>query len=85
MSDERTLTEAASYTPHSIAFDLYGKDGADANAKRIRAYLRATVQRPIELKNSSWILDRDAAEAVFAHFAKAIVSGPNVTLNDLNA
>jgi hypothetical protein len=51
-------------TPKQLANDL----GVDP--KRLRAYLRANFTRPNEVKNTSWAITPNAANAARKHFAK---------------
>lgn len=54
----------APLTPKALAEDI----GIDA--KVLRSFLRKTYPRPIEAKNTSWIVPADAAKAAKEHFAK---------------
>lgn len=54
--------EAVIIRPGDLAEEL----GVDA--KRVRHFLRAEFTRPLEAKNSSWILTEDQAQAVREHF-----------------
>lgn len=57
---------AKTFTPTELATAL----GVDP--KRIRAYLRANFTRPIEAKNTSWMLDAEVAEVVIEHFTAKV-------------
>lgn len=58
-----TETKApVTFTPKALAEEL----GVDA--KRIRSYLRNEFSRNAEAKNTTWILDEAAAEAVRERF-----------------
>jgi len=50
-------------TPSALAEKL----GVDP--KRLRAYLRANHARPIEAKNTSWMIPADVAKAATEYFA----------------
>ena len=45
-------------------------DEIGVDPKRLRAYLRANFTRPLEVKNTSWAITADAANAAREHFAK---------------
>jgi hypothetical protein len=85
-SNERVLTERATYRPDEIASDLWGSEHAFEGGKRIRNYLRANFTRSPELKGTAWVLAPDVAAYVFEVFANATVTEvPVVTLDDANA
>lgn len=77
-----TLPERETYTPDDLALILFGREGAFKGAKSVRAYLRATYTRPIEMKNKSWILDRSVAQETFDHFLSQRVTAKVVTSDD---
>ena len=52
------------YTPKVLANEI----GCDP--KSLRNYLRKHFTRSLEVKNTSWIITEDAANAARAHFAK---------------
>jgi hypothetical protein len=76
------LPEQETYTPDTLALVLFGREGAFKGAKSVRAHLRATYTRPIEMKNKSWILDRTVANEVFEHFLAQRVTAKVVTSDD---
>ena len=49
-------------TPKALASDL----GIDP--KVLRSYLRKTFTRPVEAKNTTWLLDPEVVEATKAHY-----------------
>lgn len=51
-------------TPATLAAEI----GIDA--KSLRGYLRKEFSRPAEVKNTSWIITPEAADAAREHFAK---------------
>jgi predicted site-specific integrase-resolvase len=51
-------------TPKALAEDI----GIDA--KVLRSFLRKEYPRPVEAKNTSWIVPTEAANAARKHFAK---------------
>lgn len=51
-------------TPKALAEEI----GVDA--KVLRAYLRKTFPRPIEVKNTTWLITPDAADSAREKFAK---------------
>lgn len=51
-------------TPKALAEEI----GIDA--KSLRGFLRKTFPRPVEAKNTSWIVPADAAKAAKDHFKK---------------
>lgn len=55
---------SAPLTPKVLAEEI----GIDA--KVLRSYLRKEFPRPVEVKNTSWIVPADAATAAKEHFAK---------------
>jgi hypothetical protein len=55
--------EATIVRPSDLAEEL------EVDAKRIRAFLRTEFTRPLEAKNSSWVLTEDQANAVREHFS----------------
>lgn len=59
------ISEPAFITPKALGEEL------DVNPKRIRAFLRQEWTRNPEAKNTSWMLDEDAANAVRARFTPA--------------
>ena len=63
MSESRELPDRDTFTPHDIAVAAFGEARAFQNAKMVRDWLRATVRRPPELKNTSWLLNREVAQA----------------------
>lgn len=58
------MSNAAPLTPKALAEEI----GIDP--KVLRSYLRKTFPRPVEVKNTSWIVPADAAEAAREKFAK---------------
>jgi hypothetical protein len=69
MSSNNTANEttepvaaAKTYRPNELASEL-GVDG-----KLVRGFLRTKFTRPVELKNSTWILDENVANVVREHF-----------------
>jgi hypothetical protein len=64
MADTPSLPDRDVYTPHDIAVVAFGADRAFQGAKQVRDYLRATYRRPAELKNTSWLLNREVADTV---------------------
>ena len=58
------MSESKTYTPKALANEI----GCDP--KSLRGFLRANYTRPIEAKNTSWIITEDAANAAREHFAK---------------
>lgn len=54
--------EVKTFTPSEIA------DATGADPKAIRAHLRANYTRPLEMKNKSWSISADVADAVIKHF-----------------
>ena len=58
MSDNNTLT------PKALAEEI----GVDP--KVLRSFLRTAFPRPVEVKNTTWIIPTDAADAARAKFAK---------------
>lgn len=58
-------------TPKALAEEI----GIDP--KNLRAYLRKTYPRPVEVKNTTWIVPADAAIAARAHFKKQEATAPN--------
>lgn len=61
---EATTEEVApkTYKPEELATSL------GVSGKQVRAWLRATFPRPLEEKNTSWVLSPDMAAAVVKHF-----------------
>jgi hypothetical protein len=57
-------TNAKTYTPKALALEI----GCDP--KSLRGFLRKNFTRTNEVKNTSWIITNDAANAAKAHFAK---------------
>lgn len=55
---------ADTITPKALALEI----GCDP--KSLRGYLRKNFARPVEAKNTSWIITKDAANAAREHFAK---------------
>lgn len=55
---------AKTYTAKALAEEI----GVDA--KSLRGYLRKEFTRPLEVKNTGWIITEDAAQAARDHFAK---------------
>lgn len=52
------------YTPKQLASEL----GVDP--KSLRGFLRKTFPRAVEAKNTSWIIDANAANVARKHFEK---------------
>ena len=67
-SNDPVLPERETYTPDDLALILFGREGMFKGAKAIRGHLRATYPRPVEMKNKSWIIGPNMAQATFAHF-----------------
>ena len=57
-------TMSDTLTPKALAEEI----GVDA--KVLRSYLRKEFPRPVEAKNTTWIITPDAADAARAKFAK---------------
>jgi len=57
-------TPETTYTPTEVAQML------NVDPKRVRAYLRANFTRPLEAKNTSWILTEEVKDALVDHFTK---------------
>lgn len=66
------------YAPKVLAAEI----GVDP--KVLRGFLRATFARPIEAKNTTWIIDESAANVAREHFAKRRATVVT-TANDANA
>jgi len=64
--ETETVEVQETFTPTELASEL----GVDP--KRVRAYLRANFTRPIEAKNTSWMLSAEVAEAVIEHFTASV-------------
>lgn len=60
-------------TPKALAEEI------GVNAKSLRGFLRKHYTRVPEAKNTSWIIDPDAADAARAHFAKQSTDEAEVT------
>ena len=58
------MANAKTYTPKQLANEI----GCDP--KSLRGFLRKTFARPAEAKNTSWLIDENAAKAAREHFAK---------------
>jgi hypothetical protein len=54
--------EITSFTPSEVAGDL------NVDPKALRAFLRSTFPRPLEMKNKSWVLTPEMASACIEHF-----------------
>jgi len=67
---ERGTMSNAPLTPKALAEEI----GIDP--KNLRAYLRKTYPRPLEVKNTTWIVPADAATAAKAHFKKQEAKEP---------
>jgi hypothetical protein len=61
---ERGTTMSDTITPKALAEEL------GVNAKSLRGYLRKHYTRPVEAKNTTWLIAPDAADAAREHFAK---------------
>jgi hypothetical protein len=55
--------EVRTFTPSEIA------EQTGADPKAIRAFLRANYTRPLEMKNKSWVVTEEMADALLAHFS----------------
>lgn len=58
------MTNAKTYTPKALALEI----GCDP--KSLRGFLRKNFARTNDAKNTSWIIDANAANAAREHFAK---------------
>jgi predicted site-specific integrase-resolvase len=58
------MSNVKTYTPKALAEEI----GVDP--KSLRGYLRKNHTRVAEAKNTTWIIDEDAATAAREHFAK---------------
>jgi hypothetical protein len=64
----------SSYRPEEVANEL------GVSGKLVRAFLRRTFPRPVEAKNSAWVLSNDQRNAVIEHFAAKNPEGPQPEL-----
>lgn len=64
----------ATFRPEAIANDL------GVSGKLVRAYLRKTFARPVEAKNTTWVVTNEQAKQTHEHFiARRGTSEPNAT------
>ena len=67
--DER-VTMSDTLTPAALAEEI------GITPKSLRGYLRKAHTRPNEVKNTSWLIDAEVADAARAHFAKQKATTP---------
>lgn len=58
------MTDKTTITPKALALEI----GVDP--KSLRGWLRSNYTRPLEAKNTTWLIDADAADAARAHYRK---------------
>ena len=71
--------EVKTFTPAEIA------DATGADPKAIRAHLRANYTRPLAMKNKSWAIPADVADAVIEHFTASEEDVEEIELEDVEA
>jgi hypothetical protein len=54
--------EVESFTPSEVAKDL------NVDPKALRAFLRSTFPRPLDMKNKSWVITPEMAAVCIEHF-----------------